>query len=183
MIDKDINNLNPNFKAKLTLFLNEAKQKWFDIMIFEWRRTKERQQQLYNQWRTTPGKIVTWTLQSNHLTWNAVDIVFKDKNWNPSWNWNYDWLIEIAKKYWIRNLKPKETCHFEDDWTLFINNIIMWIYEELYKKENPNGWKILKDLPGSIKNCTNPDWSFNTSEWLNLIWVLVERIWRFINYK
>jgi hypothetical protein len=32
----------------------------------------------------------------------------------------YDDLIAMAKKYWIRNLKPKETCHFEDDWTAYV---------------------------------------------------------------
>lgn len=178
MIDKDINNLSPNFKAKLELFLQEAKEKGFNIMIFEWKRSKERQQQLYNQGRTTPWKIVTWTLQSNHLTWNAADIVFNN-NWQPSWSGDYDSLITIAKKYGIRNLKPKEVCHFEDDWTTFnlsLKNIIMGVYAELYKKENPNGWEMLKDLQGAIKNCTNSDWTFNIWEWISLIWILVERL-------
>jgi hypothetical protein len=49
-----------------------------------------------------------------------VDIVFLDRNGNPTWSWPYDDLIEMAKKYRIRNLKPAETCHFEDDWTPFV---------------------------------------------------------------
>ena len=131
MIDRDIERLSDNFKKKLKAFLNEANNKWHAVVLFEWLRTKDRQRQLYNQWRTTPWKIVTWTMKSNHLTGNAADIVFM-KNWNYSWEWNYDALIEIAKKYWIRNLKPTETAHFEDDWTIYnIKEEIMWEYSKL----------------------------------------------------
>lgn len=119
MINRNIDDLSSNFKPKVIDFLAECKEKWFNIMVFEWLRTQERQKELYAQWRTKPWKIVTWTLKSNHLTGNAVDIVFKDSKWNPTWSWDYDSLIAIAKKYWIRNLKPKETAHFEDDWTIY----------------------------------------------------------------
>lgn len=118
-INRDIEQLESNFKLKVKDFLDEVKLKWFDIMIFEWLRSQARQNELYAQWRTTSWKIVTWTLTSNHANWKAVDIVFKDSSWNPSWSWDYDTLIEIAKKYWIKNLKPKETCHFECDWTKY----------------------------------------------------------------
>jgi peptidoglycan L-alanyl-D-glutamate endopeptidase CwlK len=37
-------------------------------------RTKEEQAELYAQGRTKPGKIVTWTLNSNHLSGLAVDL-------------------------------------------------------------------------------------------------------------
>lgn len=36
------------------------------IMVIEGVRTLQRQQLLYDQGRTTPGKIVTWTLESKH---------------------------------------------------------------------------------------------------------------------
>lgn len=38
-----------------------------DFMVLEGVRTPERQRALYAQGRTTPGKIVTWTLKSNHF--------------------------------------------------------------------------------------------------------------------
>ena len=38
-----------------------------DIFVNEGVRTVERQQMLYNQGRKTPGKIVTWTMKSNHF--------------------------------------------------------------------------------------------------------------------
>lgn len=37
------------------------------FFVVEGVRTKERQQELYDQGRTTPGRIVTWTLQSKHI--------------------------------------------------------------------------------------------------------------------
>lgn len=43
----------------------------------------------------------------------AVDVVFVQKNWNIGRNWPYWDLIVMAKKYGIKNLKPRETCHFE----------------------------------------------------------------------
>jgi peptidoglycan L-alanyl-D-glutamate endopeptidase CwlK len=37
-------------------------------------RTQEEQAALYAQGRTTPGKIVTWTMNSRHLSGHAVDL-------------------------------------------------------------------------------------------------------------
>jgi len=117
MINKDIKSLDIKFQKKVALFLQEAKNQGLNIMIFEGLRSIERQKALYAIGRTTEPnrKPVTWTLKSNHLTGKAVDIVF-NVNWQPSWNWDYNKLIIIAKRFWIENLKPKETCHFEDNW-------------------------------------------------------------------
>jgi peptidoglycan L-alanyl-D-glutamate endopeptidase CwlK len=46
----------------------------FDIIVVEGKRSAERQGQLYAQGRTAPGKIVTWTLNSKHITGDAVDL-------------------------------------------------------------------------------------------------------------
>lgn len=45
-----------------------------DFGVIEGVRTKQRQQELYAQGRTKPGKIVTWTLNSRHITGHAVDL-------------------------------------------------------------------------------------------------------------
>lgn len=132
MIDNNLNNLDPEFKKRLEWMLYDAKVEKINCYVFEWRRSLERQYQLFGQWRTVAqlkkygvpiqyanptAKVVTWTLQSNHLTWKSADIVFdisKDpKVRKPSWNWNYKRLIELATLHWIRNLAPKELCHFE----------------------------------------------------------------------
>ena len=46
----------------------------FDVMVVEGKRTKERQEELYAQGRTKPGKMVTWTLKSKHIEGKAVDL-------------------------------------------------------------------------------------------------------------
>ena len=117
-INSDINSLNPNFRKKFDLWRAEVISKYPNAVVFEARRSQERQNRLYAQGRTRPGKMVTWTLNSNHKDWNAVDIVFRN-NGVLQRVWPYDDLIEMAKKYGIRNLKPKETCHFEDDGTVY----------------------------------------------------------------
>lgn len=46
----------------------------FDIVVTEGVRSKERQEELYAQGRTKPGKIFTWTLNSKHIEGKAVDV-------------------------------------------------------------------------------------------------------------
>ena len=56
-----------------------------DFMVVEGFRTLARQQELYAQGRTTPGKIVTWTMKSKHLTGSAVDIAPVDTKGKILW--------------------------------------------------------------------------------------------------
>jgi len=57
----------------------------YNILVIEGVRTKERQADLYAQGRTKPGKIITWTMDSKHLTGKAVDVVML-KNGTIDWN-------------------------------------------------------------------------------------------------
>lgn len=114
-INNDINSLTPDFKKKVQLFFAEANKQWLYPVIFEALRTPARQAELYAQWRSKPWKIVTWTLKSNHFSWNAVDLVWKDSKWNISWNWPYEKLISIAKNFGIKSLYPDESAHFENN--------------------------------------------------------------------
>ena len=56
----------------------------FDVCVVEGVRTKTRQLELYAQGRTKPGKIVTWTLKSKHISGDAVDLA-------PFVNGQIDW--------------------------------------------------------------------------------------------
>ncbi len=47
-------------------------------------RTLAEQRYLYAQGRTRPGLKITWTLRSNHMGGNAVDLSAVDINGNPS---------------------------------------------------------------------------------------------------
>lgn len=53
-----------------------------DFTVLEGVRTLQRQTELYNQGRTTPGKIVTWTMKSKHIDGKAVDLVPYPLDWN-----------------------------------------------------------------------------------------------------
>jgi peptidoglycan LD-endopeptidase CwlK len=46
-----------------------------DFIVIEGVRTVARQQQLYAQGRTEPGKVVTWTMKSKHIEGRAVDLL------------------------------------------------------------------------------------------------------------
>jgi len=160
----DIELLTPSFKEKVKLFLDEARSIWLNIKVFESLRTMARQKELYSIWRRwiVWEKVVTWTMNSNHIIWKAIDVVFIDFKWRFSWSWNYDTLIEIWKKYWINNLKPKETCHFEDNWiplnlkpktmskyTELLNSYIAKWYKPIFEKrewENTLNTKEVKEL-------------------------------------
>lgn len=57
-----------------------------DFMVIEGLRTKQRQEELYAQGRTKPGKIVTWTMKSKHIDGLAVDIAPCNKDGSINWN-------------------------------------------------------------------------------------------------
>lgn len=50
--------------------------------VFETYRSQERQNYLYEQGRTRPGNIVTWTRSSIHTTRRAFDIVHPELLWS-----------------------------------------------------------------------------------------------------
>lgn len=60
-----------------------------DFKVIEGVRTPERQRELYAQGRTTPGPVVTWTLQSNHFRQrdgfgHAVDLLPAPYDWKAT---------------------------------------------------------------------------------------------------
>ena len=57
-----------------------------DFMVVEGLRTKQRQEELYAQGRTKPGKVVTWMMKSKHIDGLAVDIAPCNKDGSINWN-------------------------------------------------------------------------------------------------
>ena len=57
-----------------------------DFMVVEGIRTLKRQEELYAQGRTKPGKIVTWTMKSKHIEGFAVDIAPVNPDGSINWN-------------------------------------------------------------------------------------------------
>lgn len=169
-INNSIDSLESNFKNKVIDFLREVRIKYPNVEIFEWIRSNDRQKELYSIGRRwIPWeKPVTWTIQSNHFLGKAVDLVFR-VNWVQKWEWDYQYLIEVAKKYWINNLAPKELCHFECDWTIY--NPMQW-YEWQYKNKYWDNWTIFKDLSAIDKLIE--EWNIKELAYFILIWL--ERI-------
>lgn len=160
-INNSMDSLNPTFRIKFDPWRAEVTAKYPNAVIFEARRSQERQNRLYAQGRTRPWKIVTRTLTSNHKDWNAVDVVFRN-NWKLERAWPYNDLIAIAKKYNIRNLAPRELCHFEDDWTPYSHQVEVdqdiqaliddWIFNGEYEPmDNKRLIKIIAKLYNKVK--------------------------------
>lgn len=187
--DRDLNKLESKFRRKVEFFLAEAKRKGHAIMMFEGRRSKARQERLYAQWRTRPGKIVTRTLNSRHLTGQAVDIVFV-VNGQPSRKGNYDALITIGKQFQLRNLKPLETAHFEDNGIPLNSSSpppvitppvltpaqALMIYKQLFQTENPQWSSIFRDPEAAIARCFDNSGNFKPTEFYYLMLVGMERL-------
>lgn len=74
MANRDIKSLQPIAQQACELFLDECKNKNIPIFITETHRSQARQDYLYEQGRTRPGNIVTWTKNSNHTAGYAWDI-------------------------------------------------------------------------------------------------------------
>lgn len=71
---RDINELTPTAQKACRLFLSKCAAAGLDIFITETYRSQKRQNELWEQGRTKPGQIVTWTLNSRHTSRRAWDI-------------------------------------------------------------------------------------------------------------
>ncbi|PHV71923.1 hypothetical protein CS063_00125 [Sporanaerobium hydrogeniformans] len=71
---RDIKQLNPIAQKACNLFLEECKKQGVQIFITETYRSQKRQNWLYEQGRSRPGQVVTWTKKSNHTGRMAWDI-------------------------------------------------------------------------------------------------------------
>jgi peptidoglycan L-alanyl-D-glutamate endopeptidase CwlK len=87
--------------------------------LVEGKREQARQDELYEQGRTQPGEIVTWTRKSKHTSGKAVDIAFLDDRGNITYNvdsgW-YDLMGKIAGQLglvWGGNFPNKDVPHFQ----------------------------------------------------------------------
>lgn len=112
-IDRDFDNLAPFFAAKLQTALAKCQAAGYDVHLFEGYRSPLRQNKLYAQGRTEPGKIITHAKagQSWHQYGLAADIVGKTKG---KWDWSidYDKVEQIMIKHGFNSLKF-ERAHFQ----------------------------------------------------------------------
>ena len=112
---RDIKQLNPLAQTACNLFLAECKRQGVDVFVTETYRPQARQNYLYEQGRTRPGQVVTWTKSSNHTCRMAWDIaVSPPKNLYDVATLNR--AGQVAKQLgitWGGNWSTPDRPHFE----------------------------------------------------------------------
>ena len=117
---RSLDDLAPPVKQRAEAFIEAAKAKGIDLLVTSTYRDHESQTALYNQGRTTPGKVVTNAKagQSWHNHRCALDVV-PLVNGKAIWNDNVVWMQigkigESCGLEWAGNWKTfKEFPHFQ----------------------------------------------------------------------
>jgi peptidoglycan L-alanyl-D-glutamate endopeptidase CwlK len=85
-------------------------------------RTLDQQKELYAQGRSKPGKIVTWTLNSKHLTGEAFDFCIMNNgkcDWAMDKKEDWETAVEIGKSLGLSQVvdskgRVKEFAHLQN---------------------------------------------------------------------
>lgn len=175
---RDVNELTPAAQNACRLFLKKCKEAGLNIFLTETYRSQARQNQLYAQGRTEPGKIVTWTLNSRHTSRRAWDIAVIGKDL-------YDMTVirkagAIGQSLgitWGGEWSTPDYVHFEitEDWTAPEEveevtqeqfNQMMEVYLAERNKKSASDWaktEIEKGISEGITDGTMPQ-GFATRE-------------------
>jgi len=118
---RSLDELLPQVKSRVDAFIQACKDKGIDILVTSTYRDLESQDALYEQGRSTPGKIVTNARggDSYHNWRCAVDVV-PIIGGKPDWDGSHPVWVEIGKigeecgLEWAGNWKSfKELAHFQ----------------------------------------------------------------------
>lgn len=157
MINKDIERLAEPFRTKVKRFLNDEWIKMLWVIVTEARRSNERQKELYESWRTKPWPILTWTLQSLHINWLAIDIACNNTKlglYPTDMNW-WDNVYDIADMYWITSLyrlSKVDKPHLQDN--PYHKPTDLYINQTLMQEITPKIREALINLNGTYWNIT-----------------------------
>jgi peptidoglycan L-alanyl-D-glutamate endopeptidase CwlK len=117
-VHNDLSELAPGFRAAVEAAIEECHRLGYDVVVFEARRTEERQAYLYAQGRTRPGAIVTNAADALH-GWHffglAVDVISKSREWSVPEEWWRD-VGEIFERHgcdWAGRWKRPDTPHMQ----------------------------------------------------------------------
>lgn len=113
-VNRDLDLLYPKFRRALDGGLDACHDAGIHIDIFEAYRSPQRQDYLYAQGRSEPGKVVTWVKGwgSWHQYGLAADLARHDeKDW--SWNVDYPRIAKIMAQYGISWGGEKDSPHFQ----------------------------------------------------------------------
>ncbi len=151
-IENRIELLAEPFKTKVKVFISIIRKKYPKLAPFETIRTKERQ-----KWLVANGK--SRTMNSYHLLWKAVDWIFLDEKWNPTWTWDYKYLHYIWFFCWMTPIynnkwQVMEMCHLQDD-----RKIIKTVMKNNSEKRKASKVQREKDLLNQINNEFRKYWN------------------------
>ncbi|WP_310572171.1 M15 family metallopeptidase [Gemmatimonas sp.] len=108
---KDLDAVAPELRSRVQRVIDRMKGEYdHDVSIVETARSQERQDHLYEQGRTRPGAVVTWTRDSAHTRGDAVDVIV-DGSWENAQG--FARLQRIAKEEGLRTLGMKDPGHLE----------------------------------------------------------------------
>ncbi len=109
--NSDTDALNPDFRARLGRVITRMHDEYGkDVQLVEGFRTQSRQDFLYDQGRTRPGDVVTWTKSSKHTLGLAADVKI-DGSYTDSAG--FQQLAQIAAQEGLRTLGSKDPGHVE----------------------------------------------------------------------
>lgn len=119
---RDISELTPTAQKACNLFMAECKKQGLNVLITETYRSQGRQNYLYEQGRTRPGNIVTWTKNSRHTSRRAWDICKNVKGGEYSDKSFFIKCGQVAKDLeimWGGDWSIPDTPHFEisENWS------------------------------------------------------------------
>lgn len=118
---RDIKELSAQAQKACDLFMEECKKQGLNVLITETYRSQERQNYLYEQGRSRPGQVVTWTRNSRHTSRRAWDICKDVKGQEYNDHTFFRKCGDIAKDLgiiWGGTWATPDTPHFEisTDW-------------------------------------------------------------------
>lgn len=113
--------LSPEMYEKYVEWDRQMKAEVIDYILTCTSRTQAEQNALYLQGRGNPGKIVTWTLNSKHISGNAFDFCIMNNgrcDWGMVLRDNWNKAVEIGKSLGMsqvvdKNGKVKEFAHLQ----------------------------------------------------------------------
>ncbi|HUE96232.1 MAG TPA: hypothetical protein VMN39_06210, partial [Longimicrobiaceae bacterium] len=107
----DPEELQPDFRRRLDRVIERMEvEHGHRVNVVEGLRSQTRQNLLYEQGRSRPGPVVTWTRNSNHTVGRAVDVMIDGSYNNPK---GYERLAQIAAEEGLRTLGARDPGHIE----------------------------------------------------------------------
>ncbi len=109
--DPDLGKLHPDFRSRLERVVERMGREYgHEVKVVEGHRSQDRQDALFQQGRTRPGSVVTWTRHSLHSRGRAADVQI-DGTWDdPD---AYRRLQKIAREEGLHTLGLRDQGHLE----------------------------------------------------------------------